>query len=95
MGRSAARGMSAGSARCEPLEPIADAITDEGRDAKPTHLLLRGNLSRPARKCSRVLSPPLTGSEEKPAAITPPDKRNTTGTPRRPRQLDRRQETIP
>ncbi len=63
----------------EPLEPIADAITDAGRNAKPTHLLLRGNLLTPGPEVQPGFVASLTGSAEKPAAITLPDKRNTTG----------------
>ena len=63
----------------DPLEPVADAITDEGRNAKPTHLLLRGNLLTPGPIVQPGFVASLTGREEQPAAITLPDKRNTTG----------------
>ena len=62
----------------QPLEPIADAITDE-RNPKPAHLLLRGNLLTPGPEMQPGFVASLTGSAEKPAAITPPEKRDTTG----------------
>ena len=62
----------------QPLEPIADAITDE-RNPKPAHLLLRGNLLTPGPEVQPGFVASLTGVEEKPAAITPPAKRDTTG----------------
>ena len=62
----------------QPLEPIADAITDD-RNPKPTHLLLRGNLLTPGPEVQPGFVASLTGVEEKPAAITPPAKRDTTG----------------
>jgi hypothetical protein len=62
-----------------PLEPIAEAITDEGKDAKPTHLLLRGDLHAPGPEVQPGFVASLIGGEEKPAAITPPEKGGTTG----------------
>ena len=62
-----------------PLEPIAEAITDEGKNAKPTHVLLRGDLHAPGPEVQPGFVASLVGGEEKPAPITPPDKGNTTG----------------
>ena len=63
----------------QPLEPIVEVITDEGRDAKPTHLLLRGDLHAPGPIVPPGFVASLVGGEEKPAVIAPPEKGGTTG----------------
>ena len=63
----------------QPLEPVAEAITDEGRNAKPTHLLLRGSLLTPGPEVQPGFVASLAGGEEKPATLTASEKGNTTG----------------
>ena len=63
----------------QPLEPVAEAISDEGRNAKPTHLLLRGSLLTPGPEVQPGFVASLVGGDAKPAVLTAPEKGNTTG----------------
>ena len=62
-----------------PYTPIAEAVTDTGRDAPVTHLLLRGNLKTPGREVAPGSIAALAGGQERPAACTPPSGGKTTG----------------
>ena len=63
----------------QPLEPVAEAVSDEGKNSKPTHLLLRGSLLTPGPEVQPGFVASLAGGEEKPAVLAPQEKGNTTG----------------
>ena len=65
--------------RIAPNEPVAEAINDSGKTAPAAHILLRGNLSTPGKEVKAGFIAALCGGEEKPAAVTPPPKLNSTG----------------
>ena len=63
----------------QPYEPLTEAITDGGKTAPSTFLLLRGSLLTPGQEVKPGYVAALTGNEETPAAITPPDNNRSTG----------------
>lgn len=66
-------------ARIAPYEPSAEAIHDQGRSAKPAHILLRGSLASPGREVQPGFVASLCGGKEQPAEIVPPVGMESTG----------------
>ncbi len=62
----------------QPLEPVAEAVTDESRPPV-THILLRGSLLTPGPDALPAFVASLAGGEAAPALIAPPAKGSTTG----------------
>lgn len=62
-----------------PLEPVAEAVTDDGPNPPKQHILLRGNRLTPGAEVSPGFVAALTGRPEAPAAVTPPTDKQTTG----------------
>ena len=62
-----------------PVEPIAETISDKGKTASPSYLLLRGNLSTPGAEVAPGFIASLDGGDEKPALVTLSEKTNSTG----------------
>jgi hypothetical protein len=62
-----------------PYQPIAEAISDTGREMPKEHVLLRGNLHTPGPEAPPGFVASLVGGQETPAAVTPPADGRTTG----------------
>ncbi len=62
-----------------PYEPVAEAISEDDRDGKPQHLLLRGNLLTPGPEVKPGFIAALCGGVEKPAEALPPANGHTSG----------------
>ena len=57
-----------------PIEPSAEAITDEGKSGPTQHILLRGSLLNPGPAVQPGFVASLCGGREEPAKITPPPR---------------------
>lgn len=62
-----------------PIEPLAEGITDDGATPKVEHILLRGSLGSPGPEVQPGFVAALCGGVEKPAVITAPAGGKTTG----------------
>jgi hypothetical protein len=65
--------------RISPLEPVAEAISEESRTAPAEHLLLRGNLHTPGPEVQPEFITSLCGGADRAAVVTPPATGRTTG----------------
>lgn len=65
--------------KLQPFDPVAEVVTDSGKNAPTEHLLLRGNLHTPGPEVQPAFMASLCGGDAAPAVITPPATVQTTG----------------